>query len=82
MLLWAFLLNPGESTAQVVLGLAVVLAALIVAAVTGRVPSAGSVAGARQLKARELDQPTPRLADPDAPGRPRSRAPSQYPTAA
>jgi hypothetical protein len=84
MVLWALalLLSPSPSTTHLVLGLAVVLVALIVAAATG-VPSWRTIAPATPgRKAPRKAKTRPRLADPDAAGRPRPRAPSAYPTAA
>ena len=84
MLLWALslLLSPAPSTTHLVLGLAVVLAALIVAAATGSRTLRTTVRTAPGPKAPRKEQIRPRLADPDAAGRPRPRAPSAYPTAA
>jgi heme A synthase len=84
MLLWALalLLSPTPSTTHLVLGLAVVLAALIVAAATGIATSRTEVRSAPGQKAPSRRVRRPRLADPDAAGRPRPRAPSAYPTAA
>jgi hypothetical protein len=85
MVLWALslLLSPTASTTHLVLGLAVVLAALIVvAAATGTGTWRTEVAKAPGHKASSSEVTRPRLADPDAPGRPRPRAPSAYPTAA
>lgn len=84
MLLWALslMLSPNLSTTHLVLGLAVVLAALIVAASTSVVTRRAEVTGAPGPKATRDERPRPRLADPDAAGRPRPRAPSGYPTAA
>jgi hypothetical protein len=84
MVLWALslLLSPTTSTTHLVLGLAVVLAALIVAAATGTRTWRTTVKAAPGQKAATDDRPRPRLTDPDAAGRPRPRAPSAYPTAA
>ena len=84
MLLWALslLLSPTPSTTHLVLGLAVVLAALIVAAATGTRTWRTTVPATPGLKATSEQKFRPRLADPDAAGRPRPRAPSAYPTAA
>lgn len=84
MLLWALslLLSPTPSTTHLVLGLAVVLAALIVAASTTIGPRRPAVSTAPGQKASHRERPRTRLADPDAAGRPRPRAPSAYPTAA
>jgi hypothetical protein len=68
---------------QLVLGLALVAAAILLAATTA-LPAVTSTtivatfALARRARATER----PRLANPDAPGRPRSRAPSPLPAAA
>jgi len=84
MLLWALalLLSPAPSTTHLVLGLAVVLAALIVAAATGTGTWRTEMRTAPGQKAPSREVQLPRLADPDAAGRPRPRAPSAYPTAA
>lgn len=84
MLLWALslLLSPTPSTTHLVLGLAVVLAALIVAAATGTRIGRTAVRTAPGPKVLLREIRMPRLADPDAAGRPRPRAPSWYPTAA
>jgi uncharacterized membrane protein len=85
MLLWALslLLSPTPSTTHLVLGLAVVLAAaLIVAAATGIGTWRTEVRSAPRAKSPLRPVRLPRLADPDAAGRPRPRAPSAYPTAA
>jgi hypothetical protein len=84
MLLWALalLLSPTPSTTQLVLGLAVVLAALIVAAATGTGTWRAQLPAVPGQKAPSREFRLPRLADPDAAGRPRPRAPSAYPTAA
>ena len=83
-LLWALslLLSPSPSTTHLVLGLAVVLAALIVAASTGTGTWRTNLPAAPVQKAPSREVRLPRLADPDAAGRPRPRAPSAYPTAA
>ncbi len=84
MVLWALslMLSPDLSTTHLVLGLAVVLAALIVAASTSTVTWRTEATGGSVPKASGDERPRPRLADPDAAGRPRPRAPSGYPTAA
>jgi hypothetical protein len=84
MVLWALslLLGPTPSTTQLVLGLAVVLAALIVAAATGTRTWRTTLSAAPGQKAPRNEPKRPRLADPNAAGRPRPRAPSAYPTAA
>jgi hypothetical protein len=70
-------LTPSGAPVQLVLGLALVAAVLLVVAMA--VPAlpasmaTATVALARRARATER----PRLADPDAPGRPRSRAPSR-----
>ena len=85
MVFWALwlLLSPELlSPANLVLGLAVLLAALVVAATTGIGARRAEVAATPRPKPSRRDRPVPRLTDPDAAGRPRSRAPSAYPTAA
>jgi hypothetical protein len=78
------LLNPADAApARLVLGLAVVAAALFVVAVAGvpvLVPA--STPGVRAFARRARTAARPRLLDPDAAGRPRSRAPSASPAAA
>jgi hypothetical protein len=89
MVLWGFwvlatLLDPAQRPpAVLVLGLAVVAAALLVVAVTALpvlVPAAAP--GVRAFARRARTAARPRLADPDAPGRPRPRAPGFRPAAA
>jgi hypothetical protein len=84
MLLWALslLLSPTPSTTHLVLGLVVVLAALIVAASASIGTRRTTTQAAPGPRARTSEIPRPGLADPDAAGRPRPRAPSAYPTAA
>jgi hypothetical protein len=85
MVLWllAALLSPAPSPSHLILGLAVVAAAvlLVVLAATGPASSAvpRTVRPAAQLVGGD---DRPRQLDPDAPGRPRPRAPTAYPTAA
>ncbi|GAA2613228.1 DUF6412 domain-containing protein [Paractinoplanes durhamensis] len=81
---WA-LLDPttfGAPT-QLVLGLALVAAAILLVATTALPALAAIMAPATFAFARRARIATrPRLADPDAPGRPRSRAPAMSPAAA
>jgi len=80
---WAFaaLLDPAQP-AQLVLGLAVVAAALLIA-VAIALPVLAPAAPAAQTFARRARTTTrPRLTDPDAAGRPRPRAPAARPAAA
>ena len=80
MLLWALTLSP--TPGQLMLGLAVALAVLILAAAAG-IASPAAVSTFVSPLARRLEMSVrPRLADPDAAGRPRPRAPTAYPTAA
>jgi Family of unknown function (DUF6412) len=85
MPLWvlAVLLSPAPDTSVLVLGLAVVAAALLIALAAAGVamPSATGTAGS-PVSSRAGHRDLPRLLDPDAPGRPRPRAPTAYPTAA
>jgi hypothetical protein len=70
---------------HLVAGLAVsVLLAVVVAAalVAGALPSAVRAHGFPAVTARRRARGVPRLIDPDAAGRPRSRAPSAVPSAA
>ena len=88
MLLWGFwaltALDPAQRTpATLMLGLAVVAAALLVAAVSALpvlVPAAAP--GVRACARRARVAGCPRLADPDAAGRPRPRAPAPRPAVA
>jgi Family of unknown function (DUF6412) len=90
MLLWGFwvlaaLLDPAFVSPSHLLvgGLAVLAAALLVVAAAGlpvRVP-AGALS-VRAFARRSRTASRPRLIDPDAAGRPRSRAPSAHPAAA
>jgi uncharacterized protein DUF6412 len=74
--------TPSGAPAQLVLGLALVAVVVIIAATAlPAVPPAMPLATfALSRRARATERP--RLADPDAPGRPRSRAPSPAPAAA
>jgi hypothetical protein len=82
---WVLAALPGStapgSSSGLLLGLAAVVAALLVALVAAGVllPGfpvwTGGVASAMRSRTRRL----PRLLDPDAAGRPRPRAPSAYP---
>ncbi|WP_213007326.1 DUF6412 domain-containing protein [Paractinoplanes toevensis] len=75
--------TPSGAPAQLVLGLALVAAAIVIIAATAlpALPPAMPLATfALSRRARATERP--RLADPDAPGRPRSRAPSPAPAAA
>jgi hypothetical protein len=75
--------RSGGSPAQLVLGLALVAAALlVVAAVTLPRHTAAGAPGLRAFARRFRTAARPRLMDPDAAGRPRSRAPSRRPAAA
>ena len=82
----AALIDPTRAGApgQLVLGLALVAAAvlLIAAAAALPMPALFAAPAVRAFAHRAGVTPRPRLADPDAPGRPRSRAPSATPAAA
>jgi hypothetical protein len=85
MLLWALavLLSPGPDTPALVLGLAVVAAALVLAlALAGATTASTTRTAGPPVSQRPACRDLPRLLDPDAPGRPRPRAPTAYPTAA
>ena len=84
MVLWALslLLSPTPSASHLVLGLAVVAAALLIAAAAGRKVTFPVVRAGLRPATRLRQRPLPRLLDPDAAGRPRPRAPSGRPTAA
>jgi hypothetical protein len=87
MLLWGFwvlatLLDPAQTTpTHLVLGLAAV-ALLVVATISLPVLVPAAAPGVRAFARRARTAARPRLADPDAAGRPRSRAPSVCPAAA
>lgn len=84
---WALaaLLDPTRAgaPAQLVLGLALVAAAVLIVAATAppALPPL-AVPALRAFARRSRTATRPRLADPDAPGRPRSRAPARIPAAA
>ncbi|HEX5200831.1 DUF6412 domain-containing protein [Paractinoplanes rhizophilus] len=84
---WALaaLLDPTRAGApgQLVLGLALVAAAvlLIAAAAALPLPTLLAAPAVRAFARRARVATRPRLADPDAAGRPRSRAPSSAPAA-
>jgi len=85
MLLWALavLVSPGPDTSVLVLGLAVVTAALVLAlALAGVATESTTRTAGPPVSHRTACRHLPRLLDPDAPGRPRPRAPTAYPTAA
>ena len=87
MLFWAVVAavsHPALDPSQLLVsGLAVVVAALIVAATLGLSLPTGPGQVTWQVVARLVATWLPsRMADPDAAGRPRPRAPSAYPTAA
>jgi hypothetical protein len=74
--------TPAGAPAQLVLGLALVAAVLIVAATALPALAATVAVPTFALSRRVRAAERPRLADPDAPGRPRSRAPAPSPAAA
>lgn len=80
---WVFaaLQTPTPSSAQLMLGLAVVAAALLMVLAAAGVPAPvlRPTAGLAALAMRSRVGRLPRLLDPDAAGRPRPRAPSAYP---
>ena len=85
MLLWALavLLSPAPDAPALVLGLAVVAAALVLAlAAAGLATASPARTPGPPVPHRAARRTLPRLLDPDAPGRPRPRAPTAYPTAA
>lgn len=77
MVLWllSLLMSPAPTTSQVVLGLAVVVAVLLIALASGLAQPPAPRPVFRPAH-RGFDDELPRLFDPDAPGRPRPRAPS------
>jgi hypothetical protein len=80
MLLWALTLSP--TPGQLMLGLALALAVLILAAAAGVATTTSAATVTSASTGRHDTMVRPRLADPDAAGRPRPRAPTAYPTAA
>jgi hypothetical protein len=82
MMVWGFwvlaaLHFPASSSGQLALGLAVIAAAFLVARSAGLcLPALAAPAPSRARGFWALLRAVPRLADPDAAGRPRSRAPS------
>ncbi|GIE93965.1 DUF6412 domain-containing protein [Paractinoplanes rishiriensis] len=89
MVLWGFwvlaaLLDPAQqSPATLALGLTVLAAGLLVAAVVALpVPIPAAAPGVRAFARRSRTAAPSRLRDPDAAGRPRPRAPGLYPAAA
>ncbi|GAA0540622.1 hypothetical protein GCM10010172_22380 [Paractinoplanes ferrugineus] len=74
--------GPALSGAQLVVGLALIAAVLLVAAATIPVLAPPFAPATYALAHRARATLRPRLADPDAPGRPRSRAPAVRPAAA
>ena len=83
---WALVALPGPATSSphLLLGLAVVAAALLVVAAAAGLPaSPPRVAGLAFTSAgRSGSRRQPRILDPDAAGRPRPRAPAASPVAA
>jgi hypothetical protein len=83
--LWALigLHAPASPSAQLMLGLAVVAAALLIVVATAglRVLPPPTAFGSRSAGRRVRVGPLPRLLDPDAVGRPRPRAPTPGPAA-
>jgi hypothetical protein len=89
MSLWGALialLHPGvldPAPGHLMLGLAVVVGALLVAAAVALpTPAASTVPGRRLLARHTRVVVLPRLLDPGAAGRPRPRAPSGHPATA
>jgi hypothetical protein len=78
MVLWllSLLLSPSSSTSELMLGLAVVAAVLLVAVAATRLPILGVTVLRTGPTPAARRRSTPRLTDPDAAGRPRSRAPA------
>ncbi|MEU4238136.1 hypothetical protein [Actinoplanes sp. NPDC026619] len=80
---WALAALLDPTAPQLVLGLALVAAAILIVAATALPTPAPTMAVATfALSRRARAAERPRLADPDAPGRPRSRAPALSPAAA
>jgi hypothetical protein len=86
LLFWLFavLQSPASPAGQLALGLAVVAAALVLVLAVVAVRALPPVAGRGPLAAdrRARNHRVTRVADPDAAGRPRPRAPSAFPAAA
>jgi hypothetical protein len=85
MLLWGFwvlaaLSNPAHPT-SVVLGLAVIAAALLIVALWAPTPAPAAASSEIAFARRARTAARPRQIDPDAAGRPRPRAPSVCPAA-
>lgn len=83
--LW-LLLSPvlpggGGTAAELVLGLAVVAAALLIVVAAAAIALPVFRPSITSSRARSRITVQPRLSDPDAPGRPRPRAPSVCPAA-
>jgi hypothetical protein len=78
MVLWLFslLVSPAPATSHLVLGLAVVAAVLLIALAAAGLAQPRAARAAFRPAHRGCDDELPRLLDPDAPGRPRPRAPS------
>ena len=76
--LW-LLQSPVNSTAELMLGLAVVAAALLIVAAAAGIPLPAFRAFVPVTGRRIAAVAPPRLSDPDAAGRPRPRAPSASP---
>lgn len=75
--------RPGELLAGTAAAVALLLAAAVAARLSARTLPTPAVAPAgRPGRERALRTGTPRYTDPDAPGRPRPRAPSAAPVAA
>jgi Family of unknown function (DUF6412) len=75
--------RPGELLAGTAVAVALLLAAAVAARLSARTVPTPAVAGAaRPGRERALRNGISRYTDPDAPGRPRPRAPSAAPVAA
>ena len=75
--------RPGELLAGTAAAVALLLAAAVAARLSARtVPTPAVLAAARAPRERALRTGISRYTDPDAPGRPRPRAPSAAPVAA
>ncbi|MFG2056930.1 DUF6412 domain-containing protein [Micromonospora sp. NPDC048930] len=87
--LWAYALAQlsllADRPATLLAGAAVAAALLLAALLASRVRALPDPPGGRHataLRARARGRRVPRQADPDAPGRPRPRAPGRHPSAA
>ncbi len=84
MVLWLLMLlmSPAPSASHLVVALAVVAAAVLILLAAAGVALPARPVSRTAARRRAGPRVLPRLADPDAAGRPRPRAPSAHPAAA